>query len=200
MTYRVGLTGGIGVGKSSVSRLFLALGIPVIDADVVARKVVEPGTVGLQRLEEHFGSNILDEGRLDRRRLREIIFSNQQARKWVETLLHPLIQHEMLRMADEHSAPYVILEIPLLFEARWRAMVDRVLVVDAAPALQVQRIKDRDRVSDEAAEAVINAQMGARERCALADDVIDNSGDLDVLEERVRDLHALYLEKAGTQA
>lgn len=195
MGYRVGLTGGIGSGKSTVSRYFRELGVPVIDADEVARRLVEPGTPGLKALEEHFGHSVISEGHLDRRRLRTIIFSDINERHWVESLLHPMIQAELLKLADQHSEPYVILEIPLLFEAGYRSLVNRILVVEATRDLQVQRVSQRDGVTAEQVEAVLQSQMDPQERRQLASDVINNTDDIDALRLKVELLHAKYLSE-----
>ena len=195
MGFRVGLTGGIGSGKTTVSRYFRELGVPVIDADEVARRLVEPGTPGLKALEEHFGQSFILDGHLDRRRLRAVIFSDINERHWVEALLHPMIQEEMLRLADQHSEPYVILEIPLLFEAGYRSLVNRVLVVEASRDLQIQRVRQRDGVTAEQVEAVMQTQMDSKERCQLASDVINNADDVDALRVKVELLHAKYLSE-----
>jgi dephospho-CoA kinase len=121
-------------------------GVPVIDADQVARAVVEPGTDALAKLKAHFGEEIIKDGRLDRRRLREIIFADEAKKQWVEALLHPIIQAEMLRRADQQSHAYVVLEIPLLLEGGYRNLVNRVLVVDAPLSLQIDRVVRRDQV------------------------------------------------------
>lgn len=195
MGFRVGLTGGIGSGKTTVSRYFRELGVPVIDADEVARRLVEPGTPGLKALEEHFGQSVILDGHLDRRRLRAVIFSDINERHWVEALLHPMIQEEMLRLADQHSEPYVILEIPLLFEAGYRSLVNRVLVVEASRDLQIQRVRQRDGVTAEQVEAVMQTQMDSKERRQLASDVINNVDDVDALRVKVELLHAKYLSE-----
>lgn len=199
MAYRVGLTGGIGSGKSTVSSIFSRLGVPVIDADQVARSVVEPGTDALAKLLAHFGEKILANGQLDRRRLREIIFSDEKAKQWVEALLHPLIKAEMLSRADAHDYPYVILEIPLLFEAGYQGLVNRVLVIDAPAVLQIDRVMSRDQVPAVQVESVIRSQIPAEARLKQADDIIENTADLDRLQRQVESLHWNYLEKARTQ-
>lgn len=199
MAYRVGLTGGIGSGKSTVSSIFSRLGVPVIDADQVARSIVEPGSDALSKLTAHFGEAILSKGQLDRRRLREIIFSDETARQWVEALLHPLIQAEMLSLANRQESAYVVLEIPLLFESGYRNLVDRVLVIDVPTELQIDRVVSRDQVSADQVKSVIRAQVSAEARLQQADDVIENTGDLDQLRKAVESLHSNYLGKARTQ-
>lgn len=196
MAYRIGLTGGIGSGKSTVSAMFSRLGVPVIDADQVARAVVEPGMPALSELEAHFGAEILSEGRLDRRHLREIIFSQVTERAWVEALLHPYIQAEILRLSGQSDQPYIVLEIPLLFEAGYRNLVDRALVIDAPEKLQIERVVARDEVSAEQVESILKSQMNPQNRLMQADDVIENSGDMGHLKEQVERLHQIYLQKA----
>ena len=200
MPYRVGLTGGIGSGKSTVAAIFRRLGVPVIDADQVARSIVEPGTDALSKLRAHFGEGILSEGQLNRRRLREIIFEDEVARQWVEALLHPLIKAEIVSRADQQDQAYVVLEIPLLFENGYINLVDRVLVIDIPTQVQIDRVTRRDHVSAGQVESVIRAQIPAETRLNQADDVIENIGDLDQLREQVESLHWRYLEKARTQA
>lgn len=155
MPYRVGLTGGIGSGKSTVAAIFRRLGVPVIDADQVARSIVEPGTDALSKLRAHFGEGILSEGQLNRRRLREIIFEDEVARQWVEALLHPLIKAEILSRADQQDQAYVVLEIPLLFENGYINLVDRVLVIDIPTQVQIDRVIRRDQVPAGQVESVI---------------------------------------------
>ena len=199
MAYRVGLTGGIGSGKSTVSSIFSRLGVPVIDADQIARSLVEPGTDALSKLTAHFGEEILNQGQLDRRRLRELIFTDEAAKKWVEALLHPLVKREMLSRADQQDSAYVVLEIPLLFEAGYQNLLDRVLVIDVPPALQVDRVVSRDEVPQSQVESVIRAQISAKARLKQANDVIDNTGSLEQLREQVESLHRKYLEMARIQ-
>jgi|APCry1669190119_1035276.scaffolds.fasta_scaffold08972_1 dephospho-CoA kinase len=199
MVYRIGLTGGIGSGKSTVASMFKRLGVPVIDADQVARAVVEPGTDALSRLEIHFGPSVLSEGQLDRRRLREIIFSDEAARYWVENLLHPYIQAEMLRRADQEAYPYVVMEVPLLLEAGYQNLVDRILVIDAPVSLQIDRVVSRDQVTSDQVATIIKTQIDAETRIQQADDVLENCGNLGDLERQVERLHQDYLGKARTQ-
>ena len=199
MAYRVGLTGGIGSGKSTVSSIFSRLGVPVIDADQIARSLVEPGTDALSKLTAHFGEEILNQGQLDRRRLRELIFTDEAAKEWVEALLHPLVKREMLSRADQQDSAYVVLEIPLLFEAGYQNLLDRVLVIDVPPALQVDRVVSRDEVLQSQVESVIRAQISAKARLKQANDVIENTGSLEQLREQVESLHRKYLEMARIQ-
>lgn len=191
---RIGLTGGIGSGKSTVADLFAARGVPVIDADAIARDVVEPGQPALAEIITAFGSDIVDaQGRLDRARLRARVFDDASQRKRLEAILHPRIRAVMAERAAAQTAPYVLLVIPLLFEADQRDLVDRVLVVDATPEIQHARVSARDHLPPEQIDAILVAQMDRQQRRDRADDVIDNSGDPAALEHQVEALHRRYL-------
>lgn len=195
--FKLGLTGGIGSGKSEVSRRFEDRGIQVVDADLVARQVVEPGTPALLAIEQHFGSEILDQnGTLLRARLREIIFSDSQEKIWLETLLHPLIRTEIIQQLDKATSVYAILSSPLLFETKQNVLVNRTLVVDASEELQLERASQRDNNRLEQIKAIMNTQLSRKERCALADDVIHNHGDKTELDHQVETLHQQYLTMA----
>jgi dephospho-CoA kinase len=199
--FRVALTGGIASGKSTVADLFAALGVPVIDTDVIAREVVEPGRPALAQVVEAFGRDVLDaEGRLDRKRLREHIFSDPDARRRLEAILHPAIRAEMKRQSLAAGGPYQVLVIPLLAEGGRRDHVDRVLLVDVPEELQIQRVMWRDGVSHEQAQASLNAQATRAQRLAMADDVLRNTGRVDDLRERVAELHAKYTQLAADRA
>ena len=196
--FRVALTGGIASGKSTVADLFAALGVPVIDTDVIAREVVEPGQPALARVAEAFGPDVLGpDGRLDRRRLRERIFADPAERRRLEGILHPAIRAEMERRSRAAGGPYQVLVIPLLTEGKRRDHVDRVLLVDVPEELQIQRLMMRDGVSHEQARASLNAQATRAQRLALADDVVRNTGRVDDLKARVAELHDAYLRLAG---
>ncbi len=197
----IGLTGGIGSGKSAVSACFEKLGIAVIDADVAARVVVEPGTPGLAQIAEHFGPGVIDaNGALDRAALRRIVFEDAAERRWLESVLHPRIGEEIRRGLREASSPYAILASPLLLEARQDVLAHRVLVVDVSEDTQVARTMQRDNNSGEQVRAIIAAQIGRAERLARADDVIENNGSLEDLEPKVLALHRRYLEIAAAMA
>jgi dephospho-CoA kinase len=190
---RIGLTGGIASGKSTVSGLFAALGVPVIDSDQIARDVVAPGTALLGRLIAHFGASMLTpQGELNRRALRERVFAEPAARASLEALMHPAIMAELQRRAALAGGVYQILAIPLLVEHDLRASVDRVLLVDCAEALQLRRVQVRDGVTLAEARKILAAQATRAERLAVADDVIVNDGDLEQLRGRVEALHVLY--------
>jgi dephospho-CoA kinase len=196
--FRVALTGGIASGKTTVSRLFAALGVPVIDSDEIARDVVAPGTPGLAAIVARFGEGVLQaDGALDRRRLRGIVFADPGARADLEAITHPAIRAEMERRSAQAGGPYQVLAIPLLVEGgAARSRVDRVLVVDCPPDVQVRRVMARDRCTEAQAYAVLAAQAGREARLAAADDVIANDGDLAGLRDQVEALHRRYLAAA----
>lgn len=196
---RIGLTGGIASGKSTVAQRFIELGVPVIDADEVARAVVGPGTAGLAAVLARFGGGIrAPTGELDRRALRSLIFADGGARRDLEAILHPLIRAEMDRRADAAAGPYLVLAIPLLVEGGNVNRVDRVLVVDADEDAQLARLMARDGGSAREARAILAAQAGRAARLARADDVLQNSGGIDELRLGVDRLHAQYLSLAAS--
>ena len=196
--YRVGLTGGIASGKSTVAKFFAALGIPIIDTDQVARDVVEPGQPPLERLVERFGHTILTpDGHLDRPKLREIVFSDPKARADLEALTHPAIGTAVEAWSAAAGGPYQILIIPLLVEKNLASQLDRVLVVDCDEELQIRRLQARDGSTVEQARAILNAQTSRTARLKSAHDVIQNDGDLSAVRDQVSALHMQYLELAG---
>ena len=193
MRYTVAVTGGIGSGKSTVADAFSHLGVDVIDADIIARQVVEPGTPALQAIAAHFGSGLLhDDGTLNRRALREKIFAHPDDKTWLNALLHPLIQQETHRQIQAASSPYVLWVVPLLVENHLAAKADRVLVVDVPKETQIERTVSRDRVSREHAEHILAAQATREQRLAVADDVIENTGTPDAIASDVARLHDRY--------
>ena len=199
MTYIVGLTGGIGSGKTAVSDRFSELGIKVVDADVCARIVVEPGKPALRSIVEHFGSDVLNpDGSLDRAKLRQIVFADEPARKWLETQLHPLIFDEMWNQLQSAESPYAILVSPLLIEAGQTALCQRVLVVDVPEDIQLARATARDANSAEQIKAIMATQASRSLRLEKADDVITNDSDLATLQQRVDTVHQQYLALART--
>ena len=200
--YVVAITAGIGSGKTTVANQFAALGIEVVDADLIAREVVAPGTPALAAITSHFGPEILTEqGLLDRRVLRERIFSDQAAKSWLNALLHPIIRSEMLRQCAAVSSPYCLLVVPLLVENRLTELADRVLVIDVDEATQIERTCHRDGVSREQAQAILASQASRSERLAMADDVLDNqSGTTETIRARILALHETYLAFASQQA
>ena len=195
----VGLTGGIASGKSAVASVLADLGANVVDTDEIARDVVAAGQPGLQAIVKAFGPDILTpDGSLDRRKMRERVFSNTQARTQLEAILHPLIREELWRRVDVSDNPIQVLVIPLLVESGLASSVDRVLVVDCPRQIQIERLQDRDTETPEQAERILAAQVTREARLALADDVIDNSGSLAMLQLSVQDLYARYLGYVGT--
>jgi dephospho-CoA kinase len=195
--FRVGLTGGIASGKSTVARLFGALGIPIIDTDQLARDVVEPGQPPLERLVERFGRSILTpDGHLDRPALRNIVFSDPKARADLEALTHPAIGAAVEARSAVAGGAYQILVIPLLVEKNLGSQLDRVLVVDCSEELQIRRLQARDGSTIEQARAILNAQASRASRLKAAHDLITNEGDISSLRDRVAELHASYLELA----
>ena len=195
--FTVALTGGIASGKSEAARRFAALGASVIDADVVARELVQPGTPALAEIAAAFGAQILDpNGSLERTEMRALIFGDAEARRRLEAILHPRVRAEMLVRTDAANGPYALLVIPLFVETAGYDWVDRVVVVDLPYELQLSRAIARDRMPPSLAEAMIDAQASREQRLAAADDVIDNSGTPDVLDTQIATLHACYLELA----
>jgi len=194
---RIGLTGGIASGKSTVERLFAAHGVPIIDSDVIAREVVAPGTPGLAQVRARFGDEVLlPDGSLDRRALRRLVFADPAARRDLEAIVHPLIRSAMAERSAAAGGPYQINVIPLLVEGGRRATLERVLVVDCPEALQIERVMQRDQVTEAEARAILAAQVSRSERLAAADDVIVNDGDAAALQAQVGALHAKYLHLA----
>jgi dephospho-CoA kinase len=193
----VGLTGGIGSGKSEVSARFEQLGITVVDADIIARQVVEPGSSALEQIAKHFGTAILTkDGVLDRKKLRSIIFEKPSEKSWLENLLHPIIRAETVAQLNRSQSPYTILSSPLLLETNQHELVDRILVVDADERLQVSRASARDSMSPENIQKIMQSQLSRTARCAKANDIIHNHGDLRELQDQVGSLHARYLHLA----
>ena len=194
---RIGLTGGIASGKSAVARRFAELGAPVIDADEIARAIVEPGEAAHGEVVRRFGSAILAaNGELDRRALRNLIFNDADARRDLETILHPRIQAQMRRRAAALRGPYLVMVIPLLVEGGSREGVDRILVVDADEDVRIGRLVERDGGTALQARAILDAQASRTARLQLADDVLRNDGSLQELRAAVDDLHRRYLDLA----
>jgi dephospho-CoA kinase len=193
----VGITGGIGSGKTAATNAFTKLGIEIVDADVIARGVVEPGTLALKQIAKHFGDDILrTDGTLDRAALRQIVFSNVNEKVWLEKLLHPLIAAETQRQLQHAASRYVIFVSPLLTETAQKQFCDRIAVVDVPETVQLQRTMQRDNNDAEQVRSIIAAQADRQQRLQLADDVIENTGTLAQLEQRVSELHQDYLALA----
>jgi len=186
----VGLTGGIGSGKSAAADLFAKLGVPIIDTDLLARDVVQPGSDLITAIQQHFGPRVIQaDGQLDRQALRVAIFNDRADRQWLEQLLHPLIRQMAKQEIAALDAPYCILVIPLLVENMPHPLVDRILVIDCPEAIQIARIQPRDHVSAAQVFVIIESQATREERLAVADDVILNDRDLKALEDEVHQYH-----------
>jgi dephospho-CoA kinase len=193
----VGLTGGIASGKSAVANMFVKLGAGLVDTDVLAREVVAPGEPGLAAVRKLFGPSVITAaGELNRAVMRSLIFADADKRRHLEDLLHPLIRERTLRRLEQVEGPYAIVVVPLLVETGFVELVDRVLVVDCPPALQLERLINRDRIPRAQAVAMIEAQADRVSRLQAADDVIDNSGDLESTRRQVHHLHDHYVELA----
>ena len=195
----IGLTGGIGSGKSEVARLFEQLGIPLIDADVIAHNLVRPGSEALSEIINRFGEEILTaEGTLDRARLADIVFNLPEMRKQLEDILHPREREHIRAFKDKHGdEPYIIVVIPLLLESEQQDMVDRILVVNAEESVRIQRVQARDDRSVEQIRAIMQNQASDNARNAAADDCLDNNGSLEQLQNNVNKLHHRYLALAA---
>lgn len=196
----VGLTGGIGSGKTTVANQFAALGATLVDADVVAREVVAQGSDGLAAITAYFGEAVLDAtGALNRRALRELVFADEDKKQWLNNLLHPLIRERMRMQTEQTSGPYVIWVVPLLFENQLDKLVNRTLVVDVPEALQLSRTLCRDQNSEQTVKHIIASQIDRRSRLEKADDVIDNSGEPADLTDKISGLHNVYLALANSK-
>lgn len=196
----LGLTGGIGSGKSAVAQGFIERGVHLVDADHAARWVVEPGRPALAKIVEHFGAGVLQaDGSLDRAALRRLVFADPEQRRWLEALLHPLIGQEIVQVLARAESPYAILVSPLLVESGQHRLTQRVLVVDTPVELQVQRTIARDQSSEEQVRAILEAQASREERLRHADDVLLNDRDLAWLDAEVERLHTFYLTLRGGQ-
>ncbi|ODN65941.1 MULTISPECIES: dephospho-CoA kinase [Methylophaga] len=197
MVFRVGLTGGIASGKSTVSELFKDLGIEVIDADIIARELSQPGTAQYQLIVEYFGDEIvLADGQLNRPALRKLLFSDAKAKQQLEQILHPAIRQQLLQQAANAKSSYCILSIPLLIEANLQSCVDRILVVDVDSETQMLRLQNRDKLSTKEVTQHLAAQSNRAQRLQYADDIIDNSDAIEKLKFQVTQLHALYCQLA----
>lgn len=200
MPFTVALTGGIGSGKSTIANAFAALGVDIIDADVIARDVVAPGTPALEAIVRRHGDAILTAERtLYRARLREIIFQNPREKNWLNQLLHPLINARTQQLKSQARSPYVLWVVPLLVENGLQHQADRVLVVDVDEATQLQRTQQRDGVTLAQAKNILAAQATREQRLACADDIIDNRGTPEEVLPRVAELHQRYLRLAATR-
>jgi dephospho-CoA kinase len=196
----VALTGGVGSGKSTVAAHFAQLGVPVIDADEISHALTAAGSPVLDLVSDAFGEGLVDaQGRLDRAKLRALVFSEPSARSRLEAILHPRIREEMQRRLAGLSEPYAVLEIPLLFETGQTDIADRILVVDVPVSEQIRRVQLRSKLSEDEIQRIIDSQAPRSERLARADDVIDNNADPESLCNLISRLHRRYLKLAGDQ-
>ena len=196
MALVIGLTGGIASGKTTVANLFeQEFGIEIVDADVVARQVVEPGSAGLEQITQHFGPEVVEaDGTLNRARLREIIFADPSQKEWLNNLLHPMIREQMLQQLETVQSDYALLVIPLMVENNLQTLADKVVVVDVDPETQIQRTVERDQVDIEQAKAILASQATREQRLAIADYVIKNNTKNQKLLYQITELHKKFLE------
>ena len=196
--FRVGLTGGVACGKTTVADIFASLGAGVVDTDSIARNVVEPGSAALAEIAAEFGSEVIDDsGHLDRAAMRRLVFTDTARRKTLERILHPRIRERTIAAIDMLRAPYALVVVPLLFETGFHELVDRSVVVDCPVETQLERLKHRDDVDERTAQGMLAAQLDRKARVARGDDVIDNSGDRATTRAQVEALHRRYLQLAG---
>jgi dephospho-CoA kinase len=190
----VGLTGGIGSGKSAVCREFERFDVPIVDADIVSREVVAPGTAGLLAVVRAFGSDVLNaECTIDRAKMRQLIFEDESKRKTLESILHPLIRDQIRTQLSDVRSPYCILCVPLLVEKRGYENIDRILVIDCPVEVQIARVMARDSLSRAQVESIMQTQASREQRLRLADDIVENAAGLDSLRDQVEALHTKYL-------
>ncbi|MBS0425443.1 MAG: dephospho-CoA kinase [Proteobacteria bacterium] len=203
MTFIVGLTGGIGCGKSSTSKLFSEFGIDIIDTDVIARRLTQPGGQAIGSIRDSFGNAFLTaDGALDREKMRNLVFSDSLARLQLEKILHPLILQETIAQIEQSSSPYIILAVPLLLETNdYDLIVQRILVIDCEEQIQISRTMTRSQLSEQQVKAIIAQQIPRKDRLQKADDVILNDRDIAFLKAQVIQLHGQYLmlSKAGSK-
>ena len=198
---RIGLTGGIASGKTTVANMFADLGVELVDTDIIARDVVEPGQPALDEIRDAFGNSVIDDaGVLDRRQLRSIVFADAAKRKQLEGILHPKIRAEAARQSAAAAGPYHLVVVPLMVESPMRDEMARVLVVDCSEETQLKRLLARDLESADQAQRMLAAQATREERLAIANDVISNDGDLTETRRQVSELHAFYLSLTGDSA
>lgn len=198
---KIGLTGGIASGKSTVAQLFEHYDIPIIDADIIARQLVKPKQAAFDEIVQLFGQHIVQaDGTLNRKSLRQLIFSDNAAKQQLEHILHPKIRQQFIQQSNQQRAPYCIVVIPLLVEANMKDIVDRVLVVDLEPKQQFKRLCERDDISQHDAQLIINNQCNRQQRLDVADDVINNNSSPEHLSQTVTKLHQKYCALAKTMS
>ena len=196
--FKVALTGGIAAGKTAVSDYFQTLGVPVIDTDIISRQIVEPGQSAFKAIVEQFGSEMLSQDdRLNRKVLREIVFNQPEKRRQLENITHPAIHQAVMTQLKSLQANYVILVIPLLVESGNKYQQDRVLLVDIPESLQIQRVMQRDQISEQQAKQILQAQSTRQQRLDIADDIVLNSADISSLQQQIAELHRKYLALAA---
>lgn len=191
----IGLTGGIASGKSLVGNFFTQYGIDVFDTDTIARECVQPTTPAYKKLVEHFGTEILDNQlKIDRSKLRKIIFHDSEQKKWLETLLHPLIRQRTKELISSSISPYCLVIIPLLYETWPNPLIDRVLVVDCEPQIQLKRLKNRDNIDQQLANKMLQQQASREQRLSIANDIVTNNNGMEQLYKDIDELHKHYLK------
>lgn len=196
MSYRVGLTGGIGSGKSTVARLFAEHGVPIVDTDAISHQLTGPDGAAINALRHEFGNDFINaKGALDRAKMRQLVFTDSSAKQRLEQILHPLILEQSRALAAASSAPYVIIVIPLLFESgTYQHWLQRTLVVDCSESTQIKRAVERGGLGEDAVRAIISHQLARAQRLQLADDIIRNDSDISSLKSQVDHLHQTYRE------
>ena len=194
MVLKIGLTGGIGSGKSTACEIFSELGVPVIDADVIAHELVKPGMPALNEIKKIFGTEIIsNDGTLDRIIIRDKVFANEIDRKKLENILHPAVYEEISIQVKNINSKYCIISIPLLLETNASKTVDRILVIDVPRKLQLERASNRDRTNKSDIDAIIDSQISRKDRLSAANDIVDNKGNINDLRKKICDLHEFYL-------
>jgi dephospho-CoA kinase len=195
--FNVALTGGIASGKTAASNLFAELGANIIDTDIISRQLVQPGQIALSQISDAFGQQVIEaSGQLGRNKLRQLIFTNPQARKQLEAILHPLIRQQAWLAAEQSQAGYNLFVVPLLYENQQHYPCDRVLVIDIPIELQSARLANRDKLSDENIKRILASQSTREDRLSIADDVIENTGSMIDLYHQVKKRHQQYLQLA----
>ncbi len=193
MALKIGLTGGIGSGKSAACEIFSELGVPVIDADNIAHSLVKPGMPAFIEITKMFGNEVISsDGTLDRKLIRDKVFANEIDRKNLENILHPIVYREIAVQVETINSKYCIISVPLLLETNATKTVDRVLVIDVPRELQLERASNRDKTNKGDIDTIINSQILREDRLSAADDIVDNRGDINDLREKICDLHEFY--------
>jgi len=193
MVLRIGLTGGIGSGKSTTCEIFTELGVPVIDADIIAHELVKPGMPALEEIIKVFGKEVIsNDGTLDRKIIRDKVFANNVDRKKLEDILHPAVYREISVQVENINSRYCIISIPLLLETGASKTVDRILVIDVPREQQLERASNRDKANNDDINAIIDSQISRNDRISAADDIVDNNGDINDLRKKIYELHEFY--------